>query len=88
MEGGNLDARAGWPHTVAACYFLVAAEEREESVFLSHPKNAVVTGAFSYTGRYVAKRLLGEGVSVRTLTRNPGREGPFGDAVKALAGFL
>ena len=74
----------GWPQTAAACYFLVAAEEREDSVFLSHPRNAVVTGAFSYTGRYVAKRLLERGVSVRTLTRNPGREGPFGDAVKAL----
>ena len=82
--GGNFDARTGWPLTVAACYFLVAAEEREESVFLSHPKNAVVTGAFSYTGRYVAKLLLERGVSVRTLTRNPGRESPFGDAVKAL----
>ena len=32
----------------------------------------------------MAKRLLEQGVSVRTLTRNPGREGPFGDAVKAL----
>ena len=50
---------------------------------MSHPKSAVVTGAFSYTGRYVARRLLGEGVSVRTLTRNPRRESPFGDAVKA-----
>lgn len=29
----------------------------------------VVTGAFSYTGRYIARRLLAEGRRVRTLTR-------------------
>ena len=50
---------------------------------MSHPKKAVVTGAFSYTGRYVAQRLLEQGVSVRTLTRNTGRESPFGEMVKA-----
>ena len=49
---------------------------------MSYPGPAVVTGAFSYTGRYVARRLLDEGVSVRTLTRDPRRESPFGDAVK------
>ena len=43
----------------------------EESLALSHPNTAIVTGAFSYTGRYVARRLLDEGVGVRTLTRNP-----------------
>ena len=50
---------------------------------LTHPDSAVVTGAFSYTGRYVARRLLDEGVSVRTLTRDPGRADPFGGLVKA-----
>ena len=50
---------------------------------LSHPNLAILTGAFSYTGRYVARRLLDESVSVRTLTRNPDREGPFGDLVPA-----
>jgi NAD(P)-dependent dehydrogenase (short-subunit alcohol dehydrogenase family) len=29
-----------------------------------------VTGAFSYTGKYIAKRLAREGVSVRALVRN------------------
>ena len=43
----------------------------------------MVTGAFSYTGWYVARRLLDEGITVRTLTRNPDREGPFGGLVKA-----
>ena len=40
-----------------------------------------MTGAFSYAGRYVAKHLLGQGVSVRTLTRNPEREDPSGGLV-------
>ena len=70
--------------SLTALRWLVAAEEREEPVFLSHPRNAVVTGAFSYTGRYVAECLLEQGVSLRTLTRNPRRDSPFGDAVKAL----
>ena len=49
---------------------------------MPHPALAVVTGAFSYTGRYVAKRLLEEGVSVRTPPRSTVREGPFGGFVK------
>ena len=43
---------------------------------------AVVTGAFSYTGRYVTRRLLGQGVRVRTLTRSPDVEDPFGGRVE------
>ena len=31
----------------------------------------VVTGAFSFTGRYIAEQLLGRGRGVRTLTRRP-----------------
>ena len=31
----------------------------------------VVTGAFSYTGKYIARRLLSEGHAVRTLTGHP-----------------
>ena len=44
----------------------------------------VVTGAFSFTGRYVAARLLEDGREVRTLTRRPQAESPFGDRVRAL----
>ena len=73
----------GLPPTDMVCNFSLAAGEREESAFLLHPKSAAVTGAFSYTGSYVAKRLLDEGVRVRTLTRNTGRESPFGGMVKA-----
>ena len=50
---------------------------------MPHPDQAVVTGAFSYTGRYVARRLLEEGVGVRTLTRSLARENPFDGMVPA-----
>ena len=46
------------------------------------PDLAVVTGAFSYTGRYVTRRLLDQGVRVRTLTRSPDAEDPFGGRVE------
>jgi uncharacterized protein YbjT (DUF2867 family) len=42
---------------------------------------AVVTGAFSYTGKYVTRRLLADGHSVRTLTNHPNRPDPFGSQV-------
>ncbi len=41
----------------------------------------VVTGALSYTGKYVARRLLSIGKRVRTLTGHPDRDNPFDDQV-------
>lgn len=43
----------------------------------------VVTGAFGYSGRYIAHRLLEAGHQVRTLTNSPQRANPFGDRVEA-----
>jgi nucleoside-diphosphate-sugar epimerase len=43
----------------------------------------VVTGAFSFTGRYIAARLLELGREVGTLTRHSQRESPFGERVQA-----
>ena len=43
---------------------------------------SVVTGAFGYTGKYIAQRLLDNGASVRSLTRNPASFSPFGDRVE------
>ena len=34
------------------------------------PETHAVTGAFSYTGKYIAKRLVAEGLSVRALVRS------------------
>ena len=48
---------------------------------MGHPDRAVVTGAFGYTGAYIARRLIGEGVRVRTLTRRPAGEHPLGGLV-------
>jgi len=42
-----------------------------------------VTGAFGYSGRYIATRLLEQGHQVITLTGSPHREHPFGDRVPA-----
>jgi len=43
-----------------------------------------VTGAFSYSGKYVAQRLLARGEEIITLTGHPNRPDPFGGKVKAL----
>jgi len=43
----------------------------------------VVTGAFSYTGKYITRRLLSTGKRVRTLTGRPNHENPFGNRVSA-----
>lgn len=43
----------------------------------------VVTGAFSYSGKYIAKRLLERGEEVVTLTNHPNRPDPFDGKVKA-----
>ncbi len=41
-----------------------------------------ITGAFSYTGKYIAKRLLERGEEVITLTGHPNRPDPFNGCVK------
>ncbi len=41
-----------------------------------------VTGAFSYTGKYIARRLLARGEEVITLTGHPDRPDPFEGRVK------
>jgi NADH dehydrogenase len=42
-----------------------------------------VTGAFSYSGKYITKRLLDRGEEVITLTNHPNRPEPFNGKVKA-----
>jgi uncharacterized protein YbjT (DUF2867 family) len=41
----------------------------------------VITGAFSYTGKYITRRLLALGNEVRTLTGHPDNPNPFGEQV-------
>lgn len=42
----------------------------------------VITGAFSYTGKYITRRLLARGKQVRTLTGHPTHPHPFGTQVQ------
>lgn len=42
-----------------------------------------VTGAYGYSGKYIAQRLLGAGHTVITLTNSTSRANPFGDRIKA-----
>jgi len=42
----------------------------------------VVTGAFSYTGKYATRILLARGHAIRTLTHHTSRTNPFGERVQ------
>lgn len=42
-----------------------------------------VTGAYGYSGKYIAQRLLAEGQAVITLTNSLSRQNPFGDRIQA-----
>jgi NADH dehydrogenase len=44
----------------------------------------VITGAYGYSGRYIAARLLDKGERIRTLTNSVHRANPFGDRVEAV----
>jgi nucleoside-diphosphate-sugar epimerase len=45
-----------------------------------------VTGAYGYSGKYIAQRLLDAGETVITLTNSLARPNPFGDRI--MAGLL
>ena len=42
-----------------------------------------VTGAFGYSGKYIAKRLIEAGHQVLTITNSQNRSNPFGDKIQA-----
>jgi NADH dehydrogenase len=44
----------------------------------------VVTGAFGFSGKYIARRLLDAGFEVHTLTNSPKRANPFRGKIRAL----
>ena len=45
------------------------------------PELNIVTGAFSYTGKYITQKLLTMGKMVKTITGHPGRPNSFGNKV-------
>lgn len=50
---------------------------------MSEQQIHAVTGAFGYSGKYIAHRLLAKGIAVRTLSNSPHRRNPFSGQVKA-----
>ena len=51
---------------------------------MSSKEQHMVTGAFGYSGKYIARRLLAAGVPVATLTNSPGRPSDLGTRIRAL----
>jgi len=47
------------------------------------PGRHAVTGAFGYSGKYIARELLDRGMDVRTLTNHPDNPHEFRDRVRA-----
>ncbi len=50
---------------------------------MGEPELHIVTGAFGFSGKYIAARLLKAGHRVRTLTNSLHRDNPFGGKVEA-----
>ena len=49
---------------------------------MSEKQMHAVTGAFGYSGKYIAQRLLNKSLKVMTLTNSPQRHNPFGDKIE------
>src|SRR5215831_3161528 len=64
--------------TPDCCVSLTSAHK---DVDMEHAEIAAVTGAFSFTGKYLTERLLAKGQQVRTLTGHPNNPNPFGERV-------
>src|SRR5258706_16300273 len=54
---------------------MTSPDSPSNDVSVMEPGFDVVTGAFSYTGRYIARRLPAQDRRVRTLTNHPNRPG-------------
>lgn len=52
---------------------------------MNYYRKQAVTGAFGFSGQYIARKLLEKGVEVITLTRSLERKDPFGDKVRAFS---
>src|ERR1035438_8980758 len=78
LAGRNIGKMASsdeWP------ILLAVGVEPAHLLVVSNPNDfmrVAVTGAFGYSGRYIARRLLGAGHSVITLTNSLNRPNPFG----------
>jgi NADH dehydrogenase len=50
---------------------------------MNDPELHIVTGAYGFSGKYIASRLLRQGCRVATLTNSLNRENPFGGKIEA-----
>lgn len=57
-------------------------KDRQQSSSPPTTRIHAVTGAFGYSGKYIAARLLAQGQRVLTLTNSPERNNPFGDQIQ------
>ena len=48
------------------------------------PERNVVTGAFGYTGKYIAAKLLSKGIEIRTLTNHPQTQEPLAEQISVV----
>ncbi len=51
---------------------------------MENKKTHMVTGAYGFTGKYIARLLLKEGVPVATITNSPTRKNDFGSKLEAV----
>ncbi|MBI2853773.1 MAG: NAD(P)H-binding protein [Chloroflexi bacterium] len=75
-------------HASLSCARLTCCDEEGRALSYLHYERLgislnVVTGAYSYIGSYIARRLVALGEPVRTLTGHPNRPDPFGGQVPA-----
>ncbi len=54
-----------------------------EELSMKEEKTQAVTGAFGYSGKYIARRLLDKGHKVITITNSVNRNNPFGEKLSA-----
>jgi len=52
---------------------------------MPEPKLNIVTGALSFSGKYIAEKILEKGEQVRTLTAHPNRPNPFQNKIEVLS---
>ena len=51
---------------------------------MKNKQTHMVTGAFGFSGKYIAKILLKKGLPVATLTNSPNRKNDFGKKLKVV----
>jgi NADH dehydrogenase len=58
--------------------------DNQGGLAMESPQLSIVTGALSYSGKHITRKLLALGQRVRTLTGHPDRPNPFGDRLEVV----